>query len=658
MSVRISKLLIILSTLLINTIARAQEKRVFGTLTQEEQNFKSYPKDSTAHAVILYERGYHYFNIINNKIRLIKKYHGILKILDQKGFDEGTINIELYKGKNTKERIKDLKAITHNGKNKRFLSKKKVFSKDVNENWIQVSFAMGNIKKGSILEYSYTITSPYIYNFSGWDFQSHLPKLHSEFEARIPGNYTYNRFLSGKLKLTVNTATIKKGCFHVPGYPNPADCEVLKYVMKDIPVFHKDENYMLAASNYISRLTFEMSVLHNLNGSKKRFTKSWKDVDKEFSRDKDIGRQLSKKGYFYKKLTEDFTLTGTTLQKAQKIYTQLRDRISWNGKYGIYKNIRVKEAYEERTGNIGEINIALTNLLNAAEIPSKIVLVSTRNNGLPKKKHPVITDFNYIIVKTTIEGEEYLLDATDDYIPFGMLPFRALNYYGRVMDFKNESSWLDIKAFNDNKKSITSMVEIDLENKLIKGKIRFAYSGYNAIEKKRKIGNEDWETYLTSLEKSLGQNFAINNHKLVKYKEDKKLFSESFSFENDGLEIADNIYINPFLVKFFTTNPFKRETRNFPIDFGYKRSYKYQINIKIPEGYELEKLPENENVAMPENLGHFNSSYLQNRNLVSINFSLNLNSSYYGPSTYPYLKELFKNFVDKQNNTLLVLRKK
>jgi 3-dehydroquinate dehydratase len=77
-------------TLISPLFLHSQEPENFGIVTQEELNMTIYEKDTTANAVVLYERGENYFKVINRRIRLIKKYHGKIKLLNEKAFKHGT----------------------------------------------------------------------------------------------------------------------------------------------------------------------------------------------------------------------------------------------------------------------------------------------------------------------------------------------------------------------------------------------------------------------------------------------------------------------------------------------------------------------------------------------------------------------------------------
>ncbi|WP_298473055.1 DUF3857 domain-containing protein [uncultured Maribacter sp.] len=650
----------LLLSITFTTFLFSQKKKghPFGELLFSEKQLTTYDKDSTANAVVLYERGDNYFEIINGYVRLVKDYHVKIKILNKKGFDNGTISINLYHNNDSRESLKELKAITHNEGIKTILQQNKIYTKDLSERWKETTFTFPNIKEGSILEYKYKQISPYIFNFNGWEFQSNIPKIYSEFNAKIPGNYLYNRVLKGPLSLNTNDASIKKDCFYVDGYPEPADCEVLKYVMKDVPAFNEEEEYMLAASNYISKIEFELSEHRRFDGLNHKYTKSWKDVDKEFRTDKDFGRQLTKKNFFEKNVpTSLLTSEKDSLERAKKIYGFIQNHFTWDGKYSSYGRARVKEAFNSKKGNAWEINMSLINLLNAAGIPSKMMLISTRQSGLPKTTHPVMNDFNYILAKTEIKGETYLLDATNKYMPFGSLPFRALNHYGRVMDFKNESSWEKITPKHGSREVVIGEIKLNPTTKKTNGTLRIVNTGYRGISKHEEKNEINEEEYLNQLEESISDDFVITDYLFDEEKNTPLKTHEILTFELENSFKEKMVYLNPFLVKFFKKNPFLSEERNFPVDFGYKRRYTYMINIEKPLGYMVHELPNNKNIKFGDNYGLLRFSTQQNSNNIALSFDLTLNKTHLEAENYSALKELFKYVTSIQNNSLIIFKK-
>src|SRR6056297_325076 len=89
------------------------QKVHFGQLSLFESEFKTYEKDTTAHAVYLYEKGENYFEVRRGYVRLIKKYHARIKILDKEGFSEAEITIPYYHSGGRTEIVSNIEGISH-----------------------------------------------------------------------------------------------------------------------------------------------------------------------------------------------------------------------------------------------------------------------------------------------------------------------------------------------------------------------------------------------------------------------------------------------------------------------------------------------------------------------------------------------------------------
>ncbi|MEN1784113.1 MAG: DUF3857 and transglutaminase domain-containing protein [Bacteroidota bacterium] len=629
----------------------------FGQLTADERELTSYPQDTTATAVYLSEVGKNYFEVRNGYVWLISEYSAKIKILKPEGVETANISIPLDRNSEWKETLHKLRAVTHNGTVKKGVTKEDIYEVDINKNRIEKRFTFPDVQVGSVLEYTYEIKSPFFRNLNGWKFQSEIPKIRSEYHAKIPGNYVYNRALIGALKLNVNEASIKRNCFTVPGASEPADCEVLKYVMKQVPAFDDEEAFMLSGDNYRSRLEFEMAEYLKFNGGRQVYTKTWKDVDREFRKDPDIGSQLRKKNFFEKRVPPELLTEGTPLEKAQNIYAYVQNHFAWNEQYGLWNNNRVKQAFDERKGSAAEINITLINLLNAAGIKANMMLMATRAYALPKISHPVMNDFKYVIAKATIGEDSYLLDASDRYVPFGMLPYRCLNYYGRVMDFDTDSYWQDIIPTDKNKKVTHVRMELEPVAGKAKGFMSKTSTGYYFINRYKTVQSIPEEEYLISLEESIGDDFYITSYEKNKVPRNTSRITEKFGFEIEGIQQNGDLHINPFLIKSFETNPFKASVRNFPIDFGFKRSNTYTLNIKIPEGYKVKFIPEQKAIALPESSGMLKLECRETNGFLSVFYHFELKATQYTSDAYDYVKQFFQEAVDIQGLSYIVLEK-
>lgn len=643
--------------------------------TQENYNFdsyrvtlndlksNSYEKDSTATALVIYEYGNSFFD--PNDYVLKTEVKRKVKFLKREGFDKATVTIMLYNNDSSKEKVSDIVATSYNLEGENVITTKledvNIFRETYDENHSLVKFTLPNIKEGSVINYSYTITSPFMFNYKGWVFQEEIPKLYSGYRTSIPANYEYNIKLVGNLPLAEQESSIKPKCLSVRN-PNPrpyasdnyltADCSEAFYVMRDIPAFI-DEDYLTARKNYLSRVDYELKTFKMFDGRVENFTKSWETVDDELKKEETIGRQLSKSVDIEDLLPQQIMDEKDALKKASLIYNFIQQQYTWNGEYHIFRDASIKDLIKNKSGNASSINILLHNVLEEAGIEVKPVLLSTRNNGFATKIFPVISEFNYLIVQATINNQTFLLDATDKYLSFGQIPFRCLNQYGRLLDFKNGSEWIDIVP-NELSRTLYN-ASINIDDSKFSGKISSKRTGYHAFNLKKKYFQSK-EAYIDDLEDNY-TNMEISNYESTSEDITNPDFTEAYDIELVADFIGDNIYLNPFFINFFNENPFKLQQRSYPIDFGYKDSYYYLISLTLGNNYSFIELPEDFIIGLPNNSGMATLSSKLIGNTLNLTFKIDFKEALYPPEFYPYLKEFMNKIVDAQKNATIVLKK-
>ena len=636
----------------INITGQKKKSTKLGNATIEELKMNLYSKDSTASAVVLFEHGNVYINE-KRDFNFTTDYYYRIKILKKEGLNKAIINIPVY----SKEKVHDVKAITYNlGKNdevyKNHFIASKVYRKQVSENWREVSFTLSNVKVGSVIEYKYSVTSPYS-QIDDWVFQSDIPKVKSDFTAAILGNWKYNIRLIGFLKLDRDKPSVKKNCVYVPGIGN-GSCILLNYGMDSIPAF-KEESYMLSKNNFISKISFELKSYTKSNGSVTNYTKTWKYADKNL-KSNFLDNQASKKNYFKRKVLKDSVFTiQNELDKGKYVYNLIKNNFVWDEKYWPNRKVRVKKAFESKKGNIFDINLSLYNALQAVNIQSKLVLLATRGKGLPTKLYPIVTDFNYLVVKVVINGKVYFLDASDKNLPFGLIRFDALNGEGRVMDFKNGSYWESISL---GKRTITKrrlLLELNEDN--IQGSLVVTRSGYSALHKRNDLIGKKEEDILDDFESKYPsievENFDTEN---LNNPEKKLLEILKINIEND-FEGSKRININPFFINRLTENPFKLNERDYPVDFGYPRTNVYLMSLKIPDNYLIKKIPKNKTLVLPNRGGSFILNAKQKGKTINIYLKVALNKKSFTSNEYFYLKEFYNQLI-KTQDTYIELEKK
>jgi len=648
------KITLIIIFVVTATFAQKEKSTKLGSLKREELLLKSYSKDTTANALVLYEHANLYLDE-DHHYDFRTDYYYRIKLFKKEAFNKAIIKIFLYK----KQQVKEIKGITYNLQKEgkvieTSLKKDQIFVNQENENYKSVSFTLPNLKEGCVVEFKYSIISPYS-RLKSWYFQSDIPKIKSEYDAAILGNYEYRTRLVGFLKLDKDKPSIKKNCMYVKGVGR-GDCAIYSYGMDSIPVFEEEE-FMLSKENFISKVVFDLKSFTSINRKVKEYTKTWKDTDKTFKKNYLEG-QTSKYSFFKKQLPQKVLSISNPLEKAKKVYRFIKKHYTWNGRNWESGKMKIKSKFKQKSGSVAAINLALYNSLKAAKIASNIVMISTRENGLPTKLYPVTKDFNYIIVRVVIEGKTYFLDATEKLLPFGMLPYRCLNGEGRVLDFKKGSYWELIKTIQ--KTSTKTVLQLELKEDQFIGKIKKVQKGYPAFFKRKQLEKLTEEEYLEELE-SKNPNLEIDDYKIENKETNlEEAVIETFwvTIDNDDFQNNKKIRFNPFFTERITKNPFKLNKRDYPVDFGYIRSETYLLTLKIPENYIIKKLPKNSAVTLPNKGGRFIFRIIRKGNRgIQLYFKFDINRKIFSNQEYFYLKEFYKQLIATQKGYIELEKK-
>lgn len=621
----------------------------FGKVTKDD--FKNNSIFKEANAIVLREFGKASIQLHEIKGRLVLRYYYHTKILliNKDGLDQANFTIPLYKDGSDRENIENIKGKTFqliDGKIvETELEKKNILNEKHSDKIDLTKIALPNATEGSIIELKYAVESPFLHNLESWKFEDYIPKIYSEFITEIPEICRYNTQMKGGRPLTSQN----REPYNTRIQTSTGDIRGEKriFIMENIPAFVKEE-YMTAASNFMAKLTFELASYSIPFGPSYNFSRTWKDVDKILLESDNFGRELKRKGTFKDIITNLVKSDMSEEIKAKTIYYFVKSKIKWNNSYGIYTNKGVKKALEEGTGNVADINFALINALQAANIEANPVIISTRDNGFPSFVHPALTGFNYVIVQAKIGDTEMLLDATDPHNPFGQIPHRCINFQGRIVS-NDKSDWVALKS------SIANRVSYHFDGKLsetgtLKGTLSIHRNGFNADAKRTEIKE------LVSIEDYTKKFEEKYNHIAVKKSEVFNLDSLDYVLiESHEIEILDfahkngkTLNFNPFIIGKTTKNPFNMDERNYPVDLGATMEEAYDVNLQLPESYKLTNKPQNLNLAMPNRDARYLYLLKENENQLNFQSLSSLNKPLFLPDEYLVLKEFYSKIIQSQ----------
>lgn len=643
-NIRIFLILSLLTCLTVQLTAQKLPMK-WGAIPDEDFKMTTYEADPEADAVILG----HYASIeadLSRQYEVSYDYHIRMKILTKEGVDRASETIPYYK----KEKITGFKAHTINGSKVTKVDKKDMFDEKVTGDLYRKNFAFSDVQVGSIIEYKYTLQSENFGVLDNWYFQEDIPVRHSECRFMIPEYLEYaivtNLDREFDEKTNKNTSI---GNFSATIY---------RFVMKNVDA-RKEEPFITTMNDYLNNIKFQLSLLKNpFNGIQERFMHDWPNLIKLWWEHESGGKQVKNK-MNHKKILKDAELAtlGITGQEeiAKALYKFIQNSYNWDGRFSDYVyEKKLNTAYEKKAGNSAAINLSLLACLQDAGIEAYPIRISTRGHGKIQKIYPIVQQFNHIVVLAKINGKDYLLDAIQKDLTFGMLFPSSLNGEGLVMQPKQKThEWIPLKPA---KTTEVVNINLKLDDDEPTAELTGVYTGYRALRQRMLQDGSDEEDYI---ENRLGDLYDFEVESVEFNIKKPERFAEVIKLKvADAVTVApDIIYIDPLLMERTDERTFTSEKRTYPVDIAYPYSEKYILNITIPEGYEVETKPDNVKLVLPDKSGEYLYMIEAKNNILQLRCEESLKKPIYFPQEYESLKEFFDMIFDKEAEQI-VLKKK
>ena len=639
-------------------------KPKLGLIDRASLEMTAYPGDSTADAVYLYDYGKVTFSYDNLKGLLMTTNIWVrIKILKESVLERASVAIPHYMGSSYKEQewIDDLKGYTYNLDNDQIvrteLEKKAIRREKTSDTRTTVKFNLPNAKKGSIIEYSYSLVSPMNVRHEPdmWAFQGSIPRKWSEYNITIPGFLDYKMTMGGYLTLDIHKQQPENVSVGHSTYDGPGIS--YRFVIKDVPAF-VNEPYITTTSDYISKINFELASITIPGEMKKNFSQTWDNVERTLDEAAWFGGEL-RKSSFLKEIRDEITVKTTDpTERMNLAYKHIQNHMKWDGYSGLFSDTGIKKAYDNRKGNACDINLMLTVLLRELDLECNPFLLSTRSHGYLHQEIPMIESFNYVVAHVKIGEKTYFLDASESYTKAGMLPERALNGFGRLIPKKGAGKFLEIIPGDSQSKLEMITATVSPEDGTMKGTYSISYGGYEALDWRSEYAAGADNAVHDALKKEVPE-WKIQNVSIKNKTEDLKgTVNVSCDFEAEDENASPGVlYFNPIMAGRWTKNPFKSKERIYPIDLGTGISASFIGNFTLPEGYALEEMPKAEIVVLPDKGGKFSYQVRQVGNVIQVNTMIQVSRTRFLPEEYPDLKEFFERVVQKHAQQLVIKKK-
>jgi hypothetical protein len=670
-----------LAAVLCSTAARAQDEPIkFGKPDPADFTAAPFVGDSAA-AIVLCDYGTTSFQYVSNDFQLVSERVTRIKILKKAGYDVATVKVPLYHRDTNMEKISGLRGTTYNLVNGQVVKTKldgsNTFSEDLTPNVRLRKFTMPDVREGSVIEYAYTVTSDFFFNFQDWTFQREIPVRWSEFRANIPEYFHYKMLQQGYHPLAVRTQAENTTQFLVhtsggytgsgfstartPGSSDAVTARVTSYrwAMKDVPAF-RDEPFMTTSEDYVDRINFQLAGEQFPGQGYRNVAGNWNKIDAELLSSENFGAQFSRGNFLKDQLLPLIAKYPETEARAAAVRQVVMGAVRYDGTNRYSTEGSLRKAYDAHRGTAADVNLLLIAALRDAGLPANPVLLSTRNHGRVNQTMPLLNQFNYVVALVPLaDGKELLVDATEPLLPCGVLPQRCLNQTGRlIMKNSAEGRWVNLAPTHRRVHFQQVALAMDAQGGFT-GKVHEEHSGYAGVAARQELTRLGEKKYLAELTRP-HNGWTVPKFAVAERENVAKPLALDYEFAQPADEntTAGTLYLSPLREFSSEQNPFRHDDRLFPVDFGSAQDETTMITLTLPAGYELSETPKPAVVELPNGGGRFIYSVTTAvPGVVQLISRLSLRKPMYAAEEYTQLREFYRLMLEKQGEKLVVKKK-
>ncbi len=619
----------------------------FGAVSRADLETVPYPAEKGAEAVVLCDYA---TAIVNDEFEIEFTRHVRIKIFKSTGLDQANIQIVYTKY----DKIEGLMAATYNLDNENIttdeVGKKEFYLEKVNSYRYTTRFSFPNVREGSVIEYTYKIRQYEIRTFKGFIFQRTIPVRHVEYYATIPGFFTYTINLNHNNLIQQKHTTLQ-------GYYNTTQVAFDQYHwMGNNMVPFEPEPMMPESDEYYAGVNFVLTHIKMPNGGYFEESPSYQKLYEKLLITSSHLSQIDNTLLFSARVKDLTAGKTSSIEKSKCIYSYVQKHMKWNGYEEMLPDESLVKAHREKTASNAVINMMLVNMLRTAGITADPLVLSTRENGQINPFVALATELNYVVCIATIEGKDYLMDASDKFLPMGELPYKCLNGEGWLLS-SNRGRW--VKLQNKEKRSIQEFYDLTLNTAgQLAGHGEVTFSGYEALEIRRLIHNEGETGFREEKIPNSGE-LVFSNLKFYALDSLDSPLRISFDIKfKKTLQSADQMLFFKPLISIFGkfVNVWVKDERRFPIDIGCPVISSFNCLMHFPPEIKTEELPKTIRISMPENDAKFLFGVNRSTDGISVSAELDLQKTFFKTTEYSAVREFYTQ-VNKKCSEMILLKK-
>jgi hypothetical protein len=457
-----------------------------------------------------------------------------------------------------------------------------------------LQFAYPSITNGAFTSLNYTVVyhNPWFIRM-GFP-QSFVPVLRSKITVKAHKDISTGHLIYNDQEIKFHYKEYSKGKY------NYYEWEIL-----DIPPFRHIGNRHYSNRHHTPHIAVFLKEAHTPSGSKKYYD----SVDELYSFYRKLLLQTNNDSCDnLQLLVDDLTQGLTDLEKAKAIYYWVQKNIryiAYSDGYNGFIPAPPAEVFAKRFGDCKGMSALIHKMMEKAGLTAYMAWVGTRTIPYTYNECPLPAVDNHMVVAYIHEDETYILDGTVNFLDFGMYPFHLHGKEVLISIDDNEYRIYRVPESRPQTSMVYDSVAVSISGRTLAGSGKRVHTGFNKKElafAMDGVSENEYRKKFSYLFEKGNNSFLVRDYRVHNIFQHVKPAEIDYDFTiNDYVLMAgDDIYVNMNLDRSYHNMKIDTVGRYGPLINDFACTEKYITKLKIPDGYELISLPENELIVFDQ----------------------------------------------------------
>lgn len=447
------------------------------------------------------------------------------------------------------------------------------------------TFIYSGLTKGgkTSLSYSKKMSNPYF--FGTFYFSTYLPVEESKYVVETPVDMeiTYKLFGNEQEKIEYSVET--KGNIKIHTW-KAKELTELKFESGAVDISYVATHMQLYINTYKVKGE-DRHIIRDLDDLYSYYRGFVNEINSDYPELASIADSLTK------------NLT-TNNEKVETIFYWVQDNIKYvafeDGMGGFIPR-EAQLVCDRKYGDCKDMASILYAMINSVGVPAYYTWIGSRSIRYDYSELPTTATDNHMICSYN-DGEKYVfLDATSKGLPLGMPSGFIQGKQALIGIDKDNYEVVRVPVVSSVDNGMFDTVMVQIENNKVIGVAKVTYFGYSAIDLSDLILNLSAEQkvdfYKSSFKKGNNKcESTVTAERGLEKRGGPLEIDYNFEISDYINSYEDELYVNPFLKKFYANSQINLETSSISKEIGNENLLSNVVYIDIPTGYELTYLPE------------------------------------------------------------------